>query len=78
MNPLGRLTADPDSEDDESEPAEDEPGSEPASPDAKKAIQHLQSMYQELYASKDPNDFAVGWQEFAPITTSINEATQAK
>ena len=53
IKPLGRLSADPDSEDDASEPPEYEPESEPASPYAKKAIKHLQRMYQKLYSSKD-------------------------
>ena len=45
MKSLLRLSANPDSEEDESEPANDEPESEPASPDAKKTSNHLQTMY---------------------------------
>ena len=53
MKPLGRLSADPDSEEAESEPLEDEPKCEAVSPHPKIAIKYLQSLYQELYPAKD-------------------------
>ena len=78
MKSLVRLSANPDSEEDESEPADDEPESEPASPDAKKTSNHLQTMYQKLYSVKATNNFADGWHGFAENTASIDKATQAK
>ena len=77
MKLLGRLAADPESEEAESMP-EDKPDSEPPSPYPEKVIRHLQSMYQELYAVKDPKNFADGWQGFAEITAAIDKATHAK
>ena len=57
--PLGRLLADPTSEEDESEP-DDEAESEPSSLYAEKAIGHLLSIYQKLFSGKAPEAFTDG------------------
>lgn len=64
MKPLGRLSTDPDSEEDKYD-SEDEQESEPPSTYAAIAIVHLQSMYQKLYTGKQTKDFADRWQGFA-------------
>ena len=75
MKLLGRLSADPVSGEQESQP-KDEPESEPASPYAETGTRHLQSTYQKVYPGKDPKDFADGWQGFAEITAPMH--TSAK
>ena len=75
MKPLGRLSADSDSEDDVSEPPEDDSESEPPSPYAQNVIKNLQSMYQTLYSIKDTNDFIDGWQGIAEIKAAMDKAT---
>ena len=78
LKSLGRLSADPDSEDNESEPPQDEPGSQPGSPFAQDASKHLQSIDQKLYTVKDRKVITDGWQAFAEITVAMDKATQAK
>ena len=71
---LGRLLADPTSEEDESE-SEDEAESEPPALYAAKAIRHLLSIYQKHYTGKDSKAFTDGLQGFADITPAIDPAT---
>ena len=77
MQLLDRLSADHDSEEDESG-SEDEQESKSSSSYAKKAIGHLASRYYNVYAVKDRKDFADGWQRFTELTATIDKATQAK
>ena len=76
LTPLSRLSADPDSEEDQSEP-EDETESEPPSSYAENAIRHLESIYQKLYPVKDPQNFADRWPGFGELSAAIKETTQA-
>lgn len=55
MKSLDRLSADTDSEENESEPG-DEPEFEPHSLHQEQAIRYLQTMYQKLYTVKDAKD----------------------
>ena len=61
MNPLGQLSADPDSENDKCQYPHNKSAFEPASPYAKNVIKYLQSMHQKLYFDKDTNACADGW-----------------
>ena len=60
MQPLGRLSTAPDSQEDKYD-SEDEQESEPPVHHAEIAIGHLQSMYQKVDTGKDIKDFADGW-----------------